>query len=98
MKTKLVTVIVSTIFSISLSAEETNIPQQFRNLDSNNDGTITINEATGHLNLLRNWATIDSDLNGTLEISEFSAFESAVEYVPDDSKVEESDNIGAAPH
>ena len=82
--------------SSGLAAEELTTTEQFNKLDMNKDGAVSINEATGQLQLLRKWTDIDKNRDGELEMSEFSAFEPADEYVPDNSETE--DNIGAAPH
>jgi len=44
-------------------------------LDKDGDGYISIMEATGHDELLRNWSVLDHDSDGKIELSEFSAFE-----------------------
>ena len=82
--------------SSSVVAGEAVTTGKFDVLDKDKDGAITINEATGQLRILRNWTDIDKNMDGQLEMSEFSAFESAVEFVPDN--MENEDNIGAAPH
>jgi len=67
------------------------------NLDKDGDGYISIVEATGHTELLRNWSRLDHDSDGKIELSEFSAFESqeapAEFFVPP----EVSPEPGAAP-
>ena len=60
-------------------AEDASQATQFSNLDTDNDGYVSINEAEGHLDMLRNWVDIDKDTNGKLEFSEFSAFETMTE-------------------
>ena len=52
------------------------IEQSFIKLDSDRDGLINIIEAQNQLELLRQWANIDEDTDGQLELSEFSVFES----------------------
>ena len=77
--------------------------EQFSNLDKDNDGYVSINEAEGHLDMLRHWVDIDRDTNGKLEFSEFSAFESKTEEDTEKAKTyvpmmdEESYDLGAAP-
>ena len=72
---------------------------QFQAIDSNNNGAITIQEATGNIELLKNWVYIDHNVNGQIEMSEFSAFEimqsPAENYVPQVD--EDNPHIGAAP-
>ena len=60
---------------LSVSAEELPGAEVFKALDTDGDGYISIIEATGHNDLLRNWVNIDTDANGMVEIGEFSAFE-----------------------
>lgn len=83
-------------FACSVAADESATTERFNKLDQNKDGAISINEATGQLQMLRKWTDIDTNRDGLLEKSEFSAFEPAIEYVPDVMDVE--DNLGAAPH
>lgn len=82
--------------SFGLVAGESTTTEQFNKLDKDRNGTVSINEATGQLQILRMWTDIDTNRDGVLESAEFSAFESAIEYVPDNSDTE--DNLGAAPH
>lgn len=89
---------------LPLYAEDASQATQFSNLDKDNDGYVSINEAEGHLDMLRNWVDIDKDTNGKLEFSEFSAFETMSEqegtkaktFVPPENN-EEDYGIGAAP-
>ena len=62
--------------AFNLSAEEMDIDTS-ASLDTDGDGYISIVEATGHDEILRNWSTLDHDSDGKIEMSEFSAFESA---------------------
>ena len=62
--------------ALSVSAEELPGAKTFKSLDTDGDGFISIIEATGQNDLLRNWVNIDTDANGLVEMSEFSAFES----------------------
>lgn len=61
------------LFSAALSADSTN--QTFTNLDADSDGYISINEATGQTELLKQWTEVDKDVDGQLGVIEFSAFE-----------------------
>lgn len=63
------------LFSTPLFADDTSQAQQFIKLDKNNDGFISIAEAKGHQDILKNWRNIDKNTNGKLELSEFNAFE-----------------------
>ena len=70
--------------TFSLSAEEIK-PTTFSTMDKNGDGYISIVEAAGNEELVRDWAKYDLDADGKIEVSEFSAFESkegAENYVP----------------
>jgi Ca2+-binding EF-hand superfamily protein len=71
--------------TFSLSAEELK-PTTFSIMDKDGDGYISIVEATGNAELIRDWAKFDLDNDGKIEVSEFSAFESksggAENYVP----------------
>lgn len=72
----------------------TNNEKAFNNLDKNHDGSISKEEAAGSDALIADWATIDTDGNGTIEMTEFSALESVDAYVPQES---DEEPIGAAP-
>lgn len=47
----------------------------FKELDTNRDGYISNQEATGETELLSDWKNVDKNSDGQLEMSEFSAFE-----------------------
>ncbi len=76
---------IAVAFNVSAEQTETNTSA---NLDRDGDGYISITEATGHNELLRNWSRLDHDSDGKIELSEFSAFESqeapAEYFVPPD--------------
>jgi len=79
--------------SFSLSAEEVKT-STFSTMDKDGDGYISITEATGNEQLVRDWAKYDLDSDGKIELSEFSAFEGSAEaFVPPDDDMEP----GAAP-
>ncbi len=48
----------------------------FATLDTNQDGSISAEEASADPELSQNWSTIDADENGMVDAAEFSAFES----------------------
>lgn len=75
-----------------LSAEEV---KTFEELDADSDGYISKNEAKAQKSIEQNWAKADKDMNGRLDISEFSAFESIGRYVPPTDR--EEPEPGAAP-
>lgn len=85
---------VAVMLPLGLSADETQRPVTFEQLDMNRDGYVSIIEATGHTELLRKWSNIDKDTDGKLEMIEFSAFEVEPTFVPDP----DDEEIGAAPH
>jgi Ca2+-binding EF-hand superfamily protein len=91
------------LLSMPSMAEEMSQAEQFSKLDKDNDGYVSINEATGHNEMLKKWVDIDKDENGKLEFSEFSAFETMSEEDPNKAKSfepptnEDEPEIGAAP-
>jgi Ca2+-binding EF-hand superfamily protein len=84
------------VLSPGLSAEEMQGQASFQQLDSDKDGYVTIIEATGQNQLLRQWTEVDKDTDGRLEITEFSAFEAEPgSFVPVENP--DAPEIGAAP-
>jgi len=75
---------------------ETDATDTFKKLDKNGDGYISINEATGNVEMLKQWVKADKNADGQIEMSEFSAFEGlpATTFAPDDADDME---LGAAP-
>jgi Ca2+-binding EF-hand superfamily protein len=49
----------------------------FATYDTNQDGSISAEEAAMDADLSKNWSTIDADENGMVDAAEFSAFEGA---------------------
>jgi Ca2+-binding EF-hand superfamily protein len=47
----------------------------FATLDTNQDGSISAEEASMDSELSKNWSTIDADESGSVDATEFSAFE-----------------------
>jgi hypothetical protein len=47
----------------------------FATYDTNQDGSISAEEASVDAELSKNWSTIDADENGMVDAAEFSAFE-----------------------
>ena len=72
---KFIVLSVTLAFIGVVSADQTPGSETFKLLDTDGDGSISIVEATGHETLLINWANIDTDEDGMVETSEFSAFE-----------------------
>ena len=80
--------------SFSLSAEEVKT-STFSTMDKDGDGYISITEATGNEQLVRDWAKYDLDSDGKIELNEFSAFEGSTKaFIPPDNDMEP----GTAPH
>ena len=67
--------ITAVLFCSTVFAEDSDVPEAFRMMDTNGDGYISINEASGRLELLRQWVNADKNSDGQIELSEFSAFE-----------------------
>ena len=84
------------MLSLGLSAEEMAGQATFQQLDRDNDGYVSIIEAIGQNELLKQWSNVDTDTDGRLEMTEFSAFEEEpATFVP---AVDPDDvDIGAAP-
>jgi len=59
----------------NVALAESNVDTEFNALDQDGDGSISINEASGRLDLLKKWVDADTNADGKLERSEFSAFE-----------------------
>jgi hypothetical protein len=55
---------------------------QFQRLDANSDGVISQDEAAGHQGLVDHWKSVDKDESGTIDQSEFSAFEQMQQGAP----------------
>ncbi len=60
-----------------LASEATGV--DFSALDTNQDGTLSAEEASANPGLSQNWSAIDSDENGVIDNAEFSAFEATQE-------------------
>ena len=84
------------VLSTGLSAEEIPGAATFQELDQDNDGYISIVEATGQNEILRQWTEVDKDTDGRLEMTEFSAFETEPVGFEPEVKPDEA-HIGAAP-
>ena len=63
-------------------ASQTVIPYDFDELDTDVDGYLSHEEASVRKDLQDEWATIDKDKDGQLDMSEFSAFEGRGRYTP----------------
>jgi len=87
---------VAVMLPLGLSAEEMQSRASFQQLDKDHDGTISVIEATGQTQLLKQWTNVDKNSDGLLEQSEFSAFEAepGATFEPVNP---ESPEIGAGP-
>jgi len=47
----------------------------FEQLDANQDGQVSLDEADGYIPLKKVWSRTDTDSNGAIDRAEFSAFE-----------------------
>ncbi|WP_455220509.1 hypothetical protein [Kaarinaea lacus] len=75
-------------------AGDTSNDKVFKDLDKNNDGVISKEEAAKAEKLAADFDKIDTDGNGQIEMTEFSALESAEAYTPMET---DEEPIGAAP-
>jgi Ca2+-binding EF-hand superfamily protein len=64
------------------ASNQTVIPYDFEQLDSDVDGYLSHEEASLRKDLEKEWATVDKDHDGKLDYSEFSAFEARGRYEP----------------
>ena len=73
---------VSTTYAAEKSAEK----NMFKDLDKDRSGTISQKEASKQKQLSKNWASYDTNQDGQLDESEFSAFEAVLQETsePDD--------------
>ena len=94
MKIRYVILASALLVPFAVCAGGTNNDKAFKSLDKNNDGSISKEEAAGSAALIADWTEIDTDGNGTIEVSEFAAVESVDAYVPMES---DEEPIGAAP-
>ena len=94
MKLKLFVTIGALTAASIVYAGETNNEKVFKLLDKNNDGFITKTEVSSVKKLIKDWDSIDTDKNGNIAMTEFSAVQSAEAYSPVES---DEEPIGAAP-
>ena len=88
---------VAVMLPLGLSAEESSGSPTFQQLDKDHDGYVSIVEATGQKELLKQWTSFDKDANGLMEQSEFSAFETENEPSMDAAIYGDDNEIGAGP-
>ena len=94
MKIRYIILASALLVPFAVSAGGASNDKVFKSLDKNNDGSISKDEAVGVEQLVADWTTIDTDGNGTIEMTEFSALETVDAYVPAES---DEEPIGAAP-
>ena len=95
MKTRIV-IIAGVIFGLAgATVWAAEAPKTFEELDADGNGRISKQEAKDQKSIKRNWAKIDADKSGELDISEFSAFEGIGRYTPPEES--ETPEPGAAP-
>ena len=82
------------LIPFAVSAGSTGNDKVFKDLDKNSDGVISKEEAANAKQLVADWDTIDTDGSGSIEMTEFSALESAEAYAPMET---DEEPIGAAP-
>lgn len=68
--------------------------QVFDDIDTDKDGYISKSEAEANKSIQSNWDKVDRDMNGKVDISEFSAFEGEGMFQPPELEEPEP---GAAP-
>ena len=88
---QLLVVLLLPLFAGNVFAEKL---QNFDELDADGDGYITKKEGRDHTEIKTNWMKADTDNDGKIDVSEFSAFEGRNMFEPAD--VEEPEP-GAAP-
>lgn len=81
---------------VLLPAHATEDYSVFENVDGNADGYISKDEAQVRKDLRDNWKTIDTDDDGKIGISEFSAFEGRGRLAPPEDP--DMGEPGAAPY
>jgi len=88
---------IAVLVPLGISAGEMQDRASFQQLDKDHDGSISVIEATGQIQLLREWGNVDKNSDGMLEQSEFSAFEEANPELTFEPVDPEPPEIGAAP-
>lgn len=95
MKYALLTGAAAAVLSFSVIAGDMQSNDKlFKKIDKNGDGVISKEEASANKELMKQWGKLDKNTNGSLEMSEFSAFEPTEAFTPVE---EENEPIGAAP-
>jgi hypothetical protein len=98
MKIKTLFVVAAVAFPFCVFAGEKSSSQEsFNKLDKDQDGYISQQEAKADKKLMEQWDAADTDDDGQLEMSEFSAFESgkASSFTPPEN--DDEPGLGAAP-
>ncbi|WP_455209231.1 hypothetical protein [Kaarinaea lacus] len=94
MKIRYVILASALLAPFAVVASDANGDKVFKALDKNSDGAISKEEAAKNEKLVADWAIIDTDGSGAIEMTEFSALESVEAYTPVET---EEEPIGAAP-
>jgi len=70
------------LFLAAIGASGQALSATFGELDANQDGELSTEEAGRNVELMKVWSSVDKDANGTIDRAEFSAFETRVEKQP----------------
>ena len=80
MRKKGILLAAAVLFPLSIyAADNPTVQDSFKNLDKNQDGYISQQEAKADKKLTEDWSKADSNKDGKIEQSEFSAFEEGME-------------------
>ncbi len=80
---------------LAANAQAADYPLEFEELDRDASGYITPDEANVREDLNKNFAAIDTDGNGKLNIAEYQAYEGKGRFEPPEDS--ETPELGAAP-
>ena len=70
--------LITTFSAVTVAAGMGSSPA-FEALDQNKDGQLSAGEASTDKGLSENWSDVDKDNSGTVDQSEFSAFEATIQ-------------------
>lgn len=74
----IVAVVVLFPFAVFAGGNQLTSQEKFKNLDTNHDGYLSKDEAMSSKRLSQDWSKADTNKDGKLEESEFSAFEESM--------------------